>query len=149
MHSPILAPVVALIAWTMVVWVWMYATRLPAMNRAKLDGTTMVGTNGASLRGDMIAGGERRATWVADNYNHLLEQPTAFYAIAITLALMEAGGGLNLTIAWAYVGLRVVHSLVQNSFNRVLVRFAVFVLSTLCLMALTLHAGLALLHAHG
>lgn len=148
MHSPILAPVVALIAWTLVVWVWLYATRLPAMSRAKLPGATMVGTTGAALRDDLIASGERRATWVADNYNHLHEQPTIFYAIAFALALMDLGGGLNLTIAWIYVGLRVAHSLVQISFNRVVVRFSVFVLSSLCLVALTLHAGLALMHAH-
>ena len=149
MHSPILAPVVALTAWTLVVWAWMYATRLPAMSRAKIDGTKIVGTNGAGLRADMVAGGEERASWVADNYNHLHEQPTLFYAIAIVHALIGTGDGLNLQIAWAYVALRIVHSLVQNTFNRVLVRFSVFVLSSLCVIALTIHAGLALLHAHG
>ena len=72
-----------------------------------------------------------------------------FYAIAIVHALIGTGDGLNLQIAWAYVALRIVHSLVQNTFNRVLVRFSVFVLSSLCVIALTIHAGLALLHAHG
>ncbi len=148
MHSPILAPVVALIAWTLVVWIWMYATRLPAMARARIDGTKIVGTTGASLRADMVAGGETKASWVADNYNHLHEQPTIFYAICITLALIGMGGGLNLQIAWLYVGLRIAHSLVQILFNRVLVRFSLFVLSSLCLFALTVHAGLALFHAH-
>jgi len=148
MHSPILAPVVALIAWTLVVWVWMYATRLPAMSRARIDGTKLVGTNGAGLRADMVAGGEERASWVADNYNHLLEQPTIFYALCFTLALIGLGGGLNLQIAWAYVALRIVHSIVQNTFNRVLVRFSLFVLSSLCLFALTLHAAFALLGWH-
>lgn len=149
MNSPILAPVVALIAWTLVVWVWMYATRLPAMSRARIDGTKLVGTNGTGLRADMVAGGEERASWVADNYNHLHEQPTVFYAIAFVHALVGTGDGLNLQIAWAYVALRIVHSLVQNTFNRVLIRFSVFVLSSLCAIALTIHAGMALLHAHG
>lgn len=148
MHSPILAPIVALIAWSLVVWVWMYITRLPAMSRARIDGTKLVGTTGAKLRDDLIEGGERRATWVADNYNHLMEQPTLFYAICFVLALTETGHGFNVQIAWAYVALRVVHSLVQGTFNRVLVRFSVFVLSSLCLFALTLHAAIALLHAH-
>lgn len=71
MNSPILAPMVALICWTLVMWVWMYATRIPAMLRARIDGRTLVGSTGASLRDDMITGGERRATWISDNYNHL------------------------------------------------------------------------------
>lgn len=148
MHSPILAPVVALVAWTLVVWIWMYATRLPAMSRARIDGTKLVGTNGTGLRADMVAGGEERASWIADNYNHLHEQPTIFYAIAFVHALIGTGGGLNLQIAWAYVALRVAHSLVQNTFNRVLVRFSIFVISSLCVIALTLHAGMAMLGVH-
>lgn len=144
MNSPILAPIVALVAWTLIVWLLMYIARLPAMSRAGIDGTRIVGTTGASLRADLVAGGESKASWVADNYNHLHEQPTTFYAIAIVHALVGTGGGVNLTIAWSYVALRVIHSLVQITFNRVLVRFSVFMLSSLCVIALTLHAAMAL-----
>ena len=146
MNSPILAPVVILVAWTLVVWIWMYATRLPAMARAGIDGTRLVGSNGPSLRADLIAKGEVRASWVADNYNHLLEQPTVFYAIALTHALLGTGDGLNLQLAWGYVVLRIAHSLVQILVNRVLVRFSFFSLATLCLVGLTLHAGIDLLY---
>jgi hypothetical protein len=146
-HIPaILQPVVALAAWTMIIWIWMYATRLPAMNRAGVDGTKMVGTTGRSLRDDLVAKGEVRASWVADNYNHLHEAPTVFYAIAIVLAMIGQGDNLNVGFAWAYVGLRIAHSLVQLTFNRVLVRFALFVLSTLALMGLVLHAAIAVFH---
>jgi len=148
MPSPILAPMVALVAWTLVVWAWMYITRIPAMGRAGIDGTKMVGSTGASLRSDLSGRGEHRATWIADNYNHLHEQPTLFYAICVVHALIGSGSGLNEQIAWGYVALRIVHSLVQNTFNRVLVRFSLFVLSSLCLFALTVHAGLALFHPH-
>lgn len=147
-HSPIIAPIVALIAWTLLVWLWMYVTRLPAMARAGIDGTTMVGTTGASLRAELIGSGENRASWVADNYNHLHEQPTLFYAIGFAHALIGTGGGLNLQIAWGYVVLRVLHSIVQITVNRVLVRFLIFALASLCLIALTLHAALALFGAH-
>jgi hypothetical protein len=137
-HSPILAPIVALIAWSLVMWLWMYAKRIPAMTAAKIDTKNLVGGNGADLRARIPA----EAQWPADNYNHLMEQPTLFYAIALTLALLGAGGGINLTIAWAYVGLRVVHSIVQVTVNRVIVRFSIFTLATLCLIALTLHAAM-------
>jgi hypothetical protein len=142
MHAEILKPVIALAAWSMVMWLWLYATRLPAMSRAKLLDSKMVGTTGRSLRDQMVERGEERASWVADNYNHLMEQPTVFYAVAIALALMGSGNGINATIAWVYVGLRVVHSLVQVTTNRVFVRFVVFMLSTLALVSLVLHAAM-------
>ena len=143
MNAEILKPVIALAAWSTIMWIWLYAARLPAMSRAKIDGLTMVGTTGKSLRDQLVAAGEERASWVADNYNHLMEQPTVFYATAIALALMGQGDGFNATLAWAYVGLRVAHSLVQVLVNRVVVRFALFMLSGLTLAALVLHAALA------
>ena len=144
--AEILQPVVILAAWTMVMWLWMYATRIPAMNRAGIDGVNMTASTGKSLRDDLVAKGEHKASWIADNYNHLHEAPTVFYAVALTLAIIGWGDGMNADIAWAYVGLRVVHSLVQALWNRVIVRFALFILSTLCLIALTLHAGMAVFH---
>ena len=146
MDSAILKPVIALAAWSTIMWIWLYAVRLPAMSRARIDGTKMVGSTGKSLREDLVAAGEERASWVADNYNHLMEQPTVFYATAISLALIGQGNGLNATIAWAYVGLRVVHSLVQVLSNRVIYRFALFMLSGIALAALVLHAALAAFH---
>jgi hypothetical protein len=135
----ILAPVVVLMAWTMVMWVWMYATRIPAMLKAGIDAKGMVGSTGASLRAQL----PENVSWKADNYNHLHEAPTLFYAVAIVLAIIGQGDGFNTTLAWAYVGLRVVHSLVQATVNKVAVRFAFFALSSLVLMALILHAAIA------
>lgn len=135
-NAPILAPVVALICWTLVMWVWMYATRLPGMKRAGIDAKNLVGSVGADLRAKI----EPRSQWPADNYNHLMEQPTIFYAVALALAVGGMGGGLNVQLAWAYVGLRIVHSLIQVTVNRVLWRFAVFALASLALLALCIHA---------
>lgn len=137
----ILAPVVVLLAWTMVMWVWMYATRIPAMLKAGIDAKGMVGSTGASLRAQL----PDNVSWKADNYNHLHEAPTLFYAVAIVLAIIGQGDGFNTTLAWAYVVLRIAHSLVQATVNRVAVRFALFALSSLALMALILHAGIAVL----
>lgn len=135
----ILQPVVALLAWTMVMWVWMYATRIPAMLRAGIDAKGMVGSTGASLRAQL----PDTVSWKADNYNHLHEAPTLFYAVAIVLAIIGQGDGFNTVLAWAYVGLRVLHSIVQSTVNRVALRFALFALSSLALMALILHAAIA------
>jgi len=78
-----------------------------------------------------------------------MEQPTIFYAIALTLAMMDFGGGINLYLAWAYVGLRIVHSIVQSTINIVAVRFSIFALATLCLLGLTVHAAARILHDCG
>lgn len=137
-NAPILAPVVALICWSLFMWLWMYATRLPAMKRAGIDTKNLVGGAGADLRARI----EPRSQWPADNYNHLMEQPTLFYAVALVLAMTGWGSGLNATIAWIYVALRILHSLVQVLSNRVIVRFAIFSLATLALMALALHAAM-------
>lgn len=138
-HAQILQPIVALAAWTFVIWLWMYATRIPAMQKSDIDVSNWVGGTGKDLDDKLPA----RVQWVAHNYNHLHEAPTVFYAVALVLAIVGWGNGLNAEIAWAYVGLRVLHSLVQILSNRVAVRFALFLLSSLALLALIVHAGLA------
>ena len=135
----ILGPVAALASWSMVMWVWLYATRIPAMQRAKIDAKGLVGTTGRNLDDKLPA----EVQWKAHNYNHLMEQPTVFYAVALALAVGGQGNGLNAQLAWAYVVLRIVHSLVQVTVNRVLVRFVVFALASLVLIALSLHAFIA------
>ncbi|MDQ3479443.1 MAG: MAPEG family protein [Pseudomonadota bacterium] len=138
-YSPILAPVVALIAWTIIVMFWMVVTRMGEFKRLGINFDNIPpGSRGADLEGRA----DPRAQWKSHNYSHLVEQPTLFYAIALTLALMNMGDGLNYWLAWGYVGLRVIHSLIQGTVNIVKWRLSVFVLATLCLIGLTLHAAL-------
>ena len=139
MHAEILKPVVALIGWSLVMLVWMLATRLPAMAATGVKMGTLVGTKAADADRALPAA----AQWKAHNYNHLMEQPTLFYAVAIVIALTGTGDGVNAAIAWGYVGLRIAHSIVQATANRVQPRFILFLLSSLCLVALTLHAAMA------
>ena len=135
----ILKPLVVLAAWTMVMWLWMYVTRIPAMGKAGID--TKGATGGAPSKLDEML--PDSVQWKAHNYNHLHEAPTVFYAVALVLAITGQGDGLNTTLGWAYVGLRVLHSLIQATINRVMVRFTLFALSSLVLMALVVHAGFA------
>jgi hypothetical protein len=141
-HSPLLAPIVALIAWTLVMYIWLYVARIGAMRRKGISAKGMRGTRGL----DGIIPDE--ANWPAHNYAHLMEQPTIFYAIVIALILMGFDAAINVYLAWAYVALRVVHSLIQATVNIVLPRFIVFTLSSLCLIGLTTHAAIFLIH-HG
>ena len=145
-YSPILAPVVALVAWTLVMLVWMAIARRRAFAQMGIGwGSIPRGSRGVNLDGRA----PDEAQWPSHNYNHLMEQPTIFYAIALTLALMNFGGGINYWLAWGYVGLRIVHSIVQSTVNIVQIRFPIFFLASLCLVGLTLHAGFRILHDCG
>jgi hypothetical protein len=141
-HSPILAPVVALVAWTLIMMVWMYALRFPAMRRKGIYLKGRIGAKPGALDGVV----EDHVQWKAHNYNHLMEQPTLFYAISLTLALMGLGHGINAWLAWGYVGFRILHSLIQAITNVVRWRFWAFALASFCLLGLTVHAGARLLH---
>ena len=141
-YNPLLGPVVALIAWSLVMLLWMVVTRLPAMKKAGVDLNTRVGSTPGALDGVV----DDRAQWKAHNYIHLMEQPTLFYAIVFALILMGQELPFNTMLAWAYVGLRIAHSIVQATWNRILVRFILFALSTLCLIGLTLHAAIGIMH---
>ncbi|HEX8226058.1 MAG TPA: MAPEG family protein [Allosphingosinicella sp.] len=136
-YSPILAPVVALVAWTLLIMFWMVVSRFAAMKRKGISLKGRVGgRGGAQLEGVV----EDEVMWKAHNYMHLVEQPTLFYAIAMVLAVGHAGGGYSEILAWAYVALRVVHSLVQTTVNVVAYRFVLWMLASLALVGLVIQA---------
>jgi len=143
-QADILKPVAVLAMWTMIMWIWMYATRIPAIN--KLPKPTEPGADQGWTPAMLEALLPREIQWKAHNYNHLHEAPTVFYAVALALAITGQGDGLNARIAWAYVMLRIVHSVYQSTINKVVPRFLLFVLSSLCLIALTLHLVLSQFH---
>ncbi|MCB2114185.1 MAG: MAPEG family protein [Parvularculaceae bacterium] len=132
-----LTPVLALVCWTLIVWIWMYATRIPAMQKANIDPQS-------AIHPGSLSGLPQAARVVADNYNHLHEQPTIFYALALYAHLAGAGDAINIGLAWAYVGVRIVHSLVQIIVRRVTLRFSVFATGSVILMAIAVRCVLAL-----
>jgi hypothetical protein len=132
-----IAPVLALVAWTFVMWLWMYATRIPAMQKANIDVAELSRTGAPLVLPPKVAR-------VADNYNHLHEQPTIFYALALAAQLAGTADAVSIGIAWAYVVLRVVHSLIQATVNVIPLRFLVFALGSLVLLALLVRTILAL-----
>ncbi len=118
-------------------WAWMYVTRIPAIRRARMK------LDPSAPRGEQMATLPPEVRWKADNYNHLFEQPTLFYAVGLALALVTRDEGTDAAIAWTYVGFRVVHSVFQATVNKIEVRFALFFLSSLVLAAMTARAALA------
>lgn len=133
-----LTPVLALVCWSLVMWLWMYVTRLPAMRRAGINPATLKERSELDVL-------PRSVRQVADNYNHLHEQPVIFYALAFYCVLAGQADSANVTLAWTYVALRVLHSLQQALSNFVPVRFLLFVLSGACLGVMAVRCALALL----
>ncbi|MBA3068215.1 MAG: MAPEG family protein [Hyphomonas sp.] len=125
-----LKPVLALVLWTCVMWIWMYALRLPAFSKAGINPDD---ARHPGSYGDKLPAHVRSA---ADNYNHLHEQPTIFYALMFFMALTGGADSLASMVAWAYVGLRVLHSFVQVVIGKVVLRFLVFTAGTFCLFFL-------------
>ena len=138
-QSPIFAPAIALVLWSLVMLAWLALTRIPAMSRAGIPVMKIVGSRGANLEGVI----PDRVNWKSHNYAHLMEQPTLFYATVLVLGIAGAGDGVILQLAWAYVALRVAHSLVQATWNRVAVRFTLFAVATAVLALLAINAARA------
>ena len=145
MSTDILKPVAVLIAWSLIMLVWAVIVRLPAMKRAGIDINKAVGGHPGALDGVV----EAKAQWPVHNYIHLMEQPTLFYAVTLLHAFIGMGTGVSVTLAWGYVLLRIAHSILQATVNIIRFRFLLFALSTLCLMALSLHALIAMFRMHG
>jgi hypothetical protein len=138
-HSPLLWPVIALVAWSIVMLIWLAIARAPYV-RGRLPN----GARGADVEREHPG----KPNWPAHNYQHLMEQPTIFYAIVFALILMGFDARVNVWLAWGYVGFRIAHSLVQATVNVVRLRFLLFLGATICLACLTVHAFLFMLH-HG
>ena len=131
-----IAPVLALVFWTYVMWLWLYITRIPAMQKAKINPNTATKAQMDAL--------PRGATDIANNYNHLHEQPTVFYAVALATQIIGPPDSTSIGLAWAYVAIRVLHSFIQAS-GQVTIRFLVFTLGTIALIWLSVRTAMALL----
>lgn len=123
-------PVLTLVAWSGIMLIWTMAVRLPAIAKAKL----VLDPN--KPQAEQMNTLPPSARWKADNYNHLMEQPTIFYATALSLVLLNVNNPWALRLTWAYVALRIVHSVFQSLVNIIEVRFAIFALSTLALFGM-------------
>jgi hypothetical protein len=138
MQAQILAPAAVLVLWTLAMLSWLAATRLPPLFKQPGGlAAAKRGGRGQDLEGVL----PDSVQWKSHNYTHLLEQPTLFYATVAILAILGAEQ-LDVRLAWAYVVLRIVHSLWQALINTVPVRFTLFNLSTVCLLVLAVRAAM-------
>ena len=139
MENSILAPAAVLVVWSIIMLIWVVATRLPALSKIGVDLTKAVGGRGADIDPNVPPS----VAWKSHNYAHLMEQPTLFYATIMILAVSNSATPLMVSFAWGYTILRIIHSIWQATINKVGIRFVFFLLSSICLGILAVHALLA------
>ncbi len=135
--SAILQPVVVLGLWSGVMMLWLAKMRLQTARQTRFP-------KGEAAHPSAMTAFPTEARRVGDNYNHLFEQPTLFYAVSLLLAVMGHVDAVAVALAWSFVALRVVHSLVQATVNIVLLRFAIFMLSWAALLGIIMREALAI-----
>lgn len=136
MEKQLLAPAAVLVLWTLFMLLWTVVTRMPALKAAGIDIRQLTGGKGTDADNVLPP----QVQWKAHNYNHLMEQPTVFYATVLILAVAGGATQTSVYLAWGYAGLRIVHSIWQATVNKVSIRFTLFALSTVCLVALAIAA---------
>jgi hypothetical protein len=142
MNTAILAPAAALAIWSMIMLFWMAGTRFPAMKKARAErgSKSTVSVKKPGGRGQDLEGFiPDRVNWKAHNYTHLMEQPTVFYPVVVILALAGATQ-LDVWLAWAYVALRVAHSLWQAMVNTIPIRLLIFTVGSIILLVMAIRA---------
>ncbi len=140
--SAILQPVFALGLLTIVVTIYMYITRVASMRKLRIHPQRAQDTN--SLK-ELLP---KEVTRISNNYNHLFEQPTLFYAVAISIAVLGHVDSFFVICAWLFVAIRVAHSIVQTTIDKVMVRFSLFLLSWLVLAVMVIRESLMLYQFH-
>ena len=138
--DPMLLPMAALMAWTVLMGLVLVGRRAGDIRRQKAAGVALPGTRGA--KSGYYADKTEAAS---DHFQNLFETPTLFYALCLGLIVAGAAGTIAVALAWAYVGLRIVHSLIHITYNVVMHRALVFFLSVgvlLALIALLINAAL-------
>lgn len=134
---PILAPAAVLILWSVIVLLWLAVSVVKAFTDAGIKlGKLPHGGRLTDLEKEMPP----KLNWVHHNFNHLMAQPTLFYAVIVVLALSGDNSAINLAFAWGYTVIRIAHSIWQCFVNIVSVRFALFQVSNLCLLILAINA---------
>lgn len=122
-NDPIWLPLVALVLVTALIWVKLYADRISEMRTKRISAQALATVRDAAAR--------LENTQAADNFRNLFEVPVLFYVLCIVLVLTGGSTPGFVAAAWAYVGLRALHSLIHVTYNRVMHRFLVYIASTL------------------
>jgi hypothetical protein len=129
----IFLPAIALVALTLCVWILLYKRRIGAMRANRVDPERF------RTRSSRVPLEE--AASASDNFQNLFELPLLFYVLVLALHATQRVDGVYLALAWAFVALRVAHSFIHVTYNRVMHRFVVYVAGGVLLFAAWVRFG--------
>ena len=141
MQTTIVLPAIALVLLTAIVWVRLYVVRIGEIRQRRIDPQ--------SLATSASAGQALQRVQASDNFKNLFEVPVLFYALCAVLASAQNVSEFFVVGAWTYVALRYIHSFIHLTYNRVMHRFTVYVLSTVVLLMLWAALGIQVLWFRG
>ena len=141
MQTAIVLPAIALVLLTAIVWVRLYVVRIGEIRRRRIDPQSLATSASAAQALQRVQ--------ASDNFKNLFEVPVLFYALCAVLASAQNVSVFFVVGAWVYVALRYIHSFIHLTYNRVMHRFVVYVLSTVVLLTLWAVLGIQVLWFRG
>jgi len=132
-------PMLVMLVLTMLVWVYLFLQRVGYATANKLDIEDMKSPQDVAT---LIPAENSSAS---NNFKNLCEMPVVFYATCLYLTVFGQVDDLHVTCAWTFVILRVLHSFIHCSYNRVLHRFVAYLLSSIAVWVMVVRALLAAL----
>ena len=130
-------PILTTLLLTLLVWVYLFVQRIAYSKANNIDIEEFKTPGDAAA---LIPGPKSSAS---NNFQNLLEMPVVFYVICFYLTLFGGVDDLHVTCAWVFVTFRALHSLIHCTFNRVLLRFISYLLSSIAVWIMVVRAILA------
>lgn len=135
-QSEIFGPVFATVFLTFVVWVYMYVRRIRFINGSGVTPEQL------AVPGALAELSPPEVSNPSDNLKNLFELPVLFYALALYLFTSNQVDATYVAAAWVFVGFRVLHSAVHCTINIVMLRFSLYLISSLAVWFIAARAML-------
>jgi hypothetical protein len=132
----ILLPFFGVILLTLAVWIYMYVRRISYLKREDVDLRTVDTPEKAA------AIVPENVSLASHNLKNLFELPVLFYAVSLYLFFSDSVDWIYLLLAWWFFAFRVLHSLIHCSYNKVMHRFAAYMLSAIALWVMVIRAAI-------
>lgn len=135
-QEAIFSPCFATVFLTLLVWVYMYVRRISFITTQKLD------LNDPAIKGTLAQISPPSVSNPSDNLKNLFEIPVLFYVLVLYLFVTKQVDTVYLNAAWIFVVFRVLHSVVHCTFNRVMLRFYLYLIATIAVWFMAIRAAL-------
>jgi hypothetical protein len=135
MQNAIFSPFFAMVFLTLLVWVYMYIRRISFITSRKLTPKDLTPSAFAQISPPSVSN-------PSDNFKNLFEIPIVFYALVLYLFITKQVDAVYVSAAWVFVVFRTLHSAVHCTFNRIILRFYLYLFATIAVWFIAIRAAL-------